>query len=558
MLVLAVLATPSHAASRPRPRRGGALIDTRNRTDFHIKLETDAPALALAASASRKPNKAAELLLHQDVLGDGWALFGAWPVVGTFHPTFSYPFNHSKFSGAASRAAAPATFKPIGAAADAELDPIKGSGSTSNTTGCTTAAAFSKIEADETATKIDAASLLFLHPWAAVLALLLAACLEPLLRGQVKNVEGRSHAAISVPLLSSACALRVGFVTLFFLKGVCGNPAAPLQTVNVSSPCSLTDGGSCAPSPKLPADHAWQRWLVRERPQPWNWPASCPSPYPPGPIDRPCLDHRIDAERGWYCARHARCRTHSNESSKTYKSSRLAMTAWPPCSLPEDRAQLLSDVIAGRVTLSSRNDFAWLLAAVDVRGAAVEVGVADGEFSSMVLAGWRGCTQYTQVDPWFDKVTAAQRFGKNAKLVTMTDQSHLGSQLCSVRTHFRHARYSGKVRQLRMLSADAAAHITDSSLAFVYIDGDHYFRGVQEDLRMYWPKLRPGGLIAGHDFEWPWLTNGGPDTWRASRTGGVKAALEQFVRDQGLTYHVTHRMVHPGCCPSWYLFKPQA
>ena len=109
-----------------------------------------------------------------------------------------------------------------------------------------------------------------------------------------------------------------------------------------------------------------------------------------------------------------------------------------------------------------------------------------------------------------------------------------------------------------MLSADAAAHITDSSLAFVYIDGDHYFRGVQEDLRMYWPKLRPGGLIAGHDFEWPWLTNGGPNTWRASRTGGVKAALEQFVRDQGLTYHVTHRMVHPGCCPSWYLFKPQA
>lgn len=234
------------------------------------------------------------------------------------------------------------------------------------------------------------------------------------------------------------------------------------------------------------------------------------------------------------------------------------MTAWPPCSHPEDRAQLLSDVIAGRVTLSSRNDFAWLLAAVDVRGAAVEVGEADGEFSSMVLAGWRGCTQYTQVDPWFDKVTAAQRFGTNAKLVTMTDQSHLGSQLCSVRTHFRHARYSGKVRQLRMLSADAAAHITDSSLGFVYIDGDHYFRGVQEDLRMYWPKLRPGGLIAGHDFEWPWLTNGGPNTWRASRTGGVKAALEQFVRDQGLTYHVTHRMVHPGCCPSWYLFKPQA
>ena len=150
MLVFAVLATPSLAASRPRPRRGEGLIDTRNRTDFSIKLLTDAPAPALTASASRKPNKAAELLLHQDVLGGGWALFGAWPVVGTFHPTFSYPFNHSKFSGAA----APATFKPIGAANDAELDPIKASGSTSNKTGCTTAAAHSKIEADEPDTKV--------------------------------------------------------------------------------------------------------------------------------------------------------------------------------------------------------------------------------------------------------------------------------------------------------------------------------------------------------------------------------------------------------------------
>ena len=59
MLAFALLATPSTVAPRPRTRRGGALIDTRNRPDFSIKLPTDAPAPALAASASRKPNKAA-------------------------------------------------------------------------------------------------------------------------------------------------------------------------------------------------------------------------------------------------------------------------------------------------------------------------------------------------------------------------------------------------------------------------------------------------------------------------------------------------------------------
>jgi len=54
VLGFAVLVTPSVAASRPRPRRRGALVDTRNRTDFHIKLQTDAPAPALAASVSRE------------------------------------------------------------------------------------------------------------------------------------------------------------------------------------------------------------------------------------------------------------------------------------------------------------------------------------------------------------------------------------------------------------------------------------------------------------------------------------------------------------------------
>ncbi|EOD41257.1 hypothetical protein EMIHUDRAFT_462061 [Emiliania huxleyi CCMP1516] len=67
-----------------------------------------------------------------------------------------------------------------------------------------------------------------------------------------KRVEGRSHAAISVPFLSGTRALRVGIVILFCLQDVCGTPPAPLQPVIVSGPCSLTDGGSCAASPNYP------------------------------------------------------------------------------------------------------------------------------------------------------------------------------------------------------------------------------------------------------------------------------------------------------------------
>ena len=57
-----------------------------------------------------------------------------------------------------------------------------------------------------TAMALSAASLLFLHPCATVLALLLAACRGRLLRGRQvkkKSVEGRRHAAGSVQLHSA-------------------------------------------------------------------------------------------------------------------------------------------------------------------------------------------------------------------------------------------------------------------------------------------------------------------------------------------------------------------
>jgi hypothetical protein len=49
-------------------------------------------------------------------------------------------------------------------------------------------------------------------------------------------------------------------------------------------------------------------------------------------------------------------------------------------------------------------------------------------------------------------------------------------------------------------SQDVAHQFLDESLAFVYIDGNHYFEGVSQDIQLYWPKVMPGGIIAGHDF----------------------------------------------------------
>ena len=216
---------------------------------------------------------------------------------------------------------------------------------------------------------------------------------------------------------------------------------------------------------------------------------------------------------------------------------------------------------AGNRTLNSRNDLAWLLAASGVRGAAVEIGVAEGMFASIMLAGWKGCTSYTMIDPWKDQT---KRFGvKTGNLVTMRSGQAITKAFCKVQAHFSQSTYRGKVQQIRRSSSDAASLLEDSSLAFLYVDGNHYYKWVVEDLHLYWPKVRPGGILAGHDYEWRWMEPNGPDTWNSPRNperGGVKNALQEFAAQHGLRYFLTQRMhggkEAPWCCPSWYLFKP--
>lgn len=60
--------------------------------------------------------------------------------------------------------------------------------------------------------------------------------------------------------------------------------------------------------------------------------------------------------------------------------------------------------------------------------------------------------------------------------------------------------HSGKVRFLEMSSSEAANQIPDESLDFIFIDADHSFDAVVNDLTMWYPKIKSGGLVAGHDF----------------------------------------------------------
>ena len=56
------------------------------------------------------------------------------------------------------------------------------------------------------------------------------------------------------------------------------------------------------------------------------------------------------------------------------------------------------------------------------------------------------------------------------------------------------------INPIRTTSLKAAASYPDESLDFVFIDASHQYEDVINDLRTWYPKIKKGGYIGGHDF----------------------------------------------------------
>lgn len=50
-------------------------------------------------------------------------------------------------------------------------------------------------------------------------------------------------------------------------------------------------------------------------------------------------------------------------------------------------------------------------------------------------------------------------------------------------------------------SVEAAKGFEDNYFDFIYIDAEHTYESVKQDMESWFPKLKPNGLMAGHDFK---------------------------------------------------------
>ena len=150
------------------------------------------------------------------------------------------------------------------------------------------------------------------------------------------------------------------------------------------------------------------------------------------------------------------------------------------------------------------------------RKVGVEIGVYRGHLSWRMLAANRNVFLYL-VDPWKAADEGDSYLTTDDSIARMTQAEHdenMRKTLESV------APFSGRYEVLRTTSDNAAKRFLPNELDFVFIDGDHSYEGCKADIAAWFPKLRNGGLLSGHDY-------------RDERNYGVQQAVNEFVRDCG-------------------------
>ena len=115
----------------------------------------------------------------------------------------------------------------------------------------------------------------------------------------------------------------------------------------------------------------------------------------------------------------------------------------------------------------------------------VEIGVERGLYSE-ALCEANPQLQLFSVDPW-EHYSGYRDHVSPEKLETFYEDARI-----------RLSPYNCTL--VRKYSVDAAEDFENRSLDFVYIDGNHRLQSVIEDIAAWDPKVRKGGIIAGHDF----------------------------------------------------------
>jgi hypothetical protein len=159
---------------------------------------------------------------------------------------------------------------------------------------------------------------------------------------------------------------------------------------------------------------------------------------------------------------------------------------------------------------------------------AAEIGVFKGDFSAQILSITKPDVLHL-IDFWPDE------------MIQSGGEYISGLEACKfVRNRFLSEIELEKVVLHRGLSAQAAQTFPDEYFDWIYIDAGHSYQEVKSDLHCWYPKIKTGGLIAGHDYI--------EKTWY-----GVVPAVNEFLGQRPLAFIALTAESHGS--RSWVLKK---
>jgi len=206
---------------------------------------------------------------------------------------------------------------------------------------------------------------------------------------------------------------------------------------------------------------------------------------------------------------------------------------------------------------STRNKLINLFEEKRLLNKGAEIGVYAGDYSKEIINIWKG--DLILVDPW--------RKTNENEYRDVTNFSDLELQMYDCFKKLKE--YINRVHFLRTTSQAAAELIKDESLDFVYIDANHKYDFVKQDIELWFPKIRKDGIIAGHNYlKIDWYNNdalaaNGKDKYIYGHNHenpnvfdnylgvfGVNAAVDEFCKKFNLKLNLTDEFYS-----SWFITK---
>jgi GR25 family glycosyltransferase involved in LPS biosynthesis len=174
--------------------------------------------------------------------------------------------------------------------------------------------------------------------------------------------------------------------------------------------------------------------------------------------------------------------------------------------------------------LDTRGDLPHVLKHLGLNKRGAEIGVGDGNFSEILIRD-AAFSEFYSIDSW--SVDIYDTFYPDGRHY-INEQA----EACYQKTTERLSQFGGRSKIIRDTSVNASARFPDEFFDFVYIDADHTEEAVKLDLDAWFPKVRKGGMLAGHDYldaKMVWENGNG-----IYSMFGVKTVVDNFVKEKDL------------------------